>query len=315
MASLVTSLTFVLSLVSAKDASTDPITPPKPNWAELSSENISAQYKLYGFNNCQEDDQRAILDALWEKHTITEKSSSYYINWNGAGAIDFFGDPSATKGNQDQIQQNLRNVWQFGNGAPWSGHNIQIFCHDRSMEGEHKEDCHKLIGNVGHIQVVSKYADGNDAMMFCDSWFSLPTLAWALKNGQASENKFDLTSYDNRAIPWISALLLKTDVGTWPIQLDGTPYLRHNKWNFPHDGRQFMSTPSSIKMVAKQGVRARLLSGVGTYAWFAVSGYLLEDQQIGHYIAKPYVPMQLQFDPLAANSSVEDDPVLSQLSL
>lgn len=52
---------------------------------------VGALYRLYGFHNCNNDEKKAIYDAFGEKDTITGISSSFFINWNGAVAIDFIG--------------------------------------------------------------------------------------------------------------------------------------------------------------------------------------------------------------------------------
>ena len=75
--------------------------------------------------------------------------------------------------NRDHIQQNLRNAYNFGNGNYFSGYNTQIFCHDGSMDGDYKDMCAKK--GYSHIQVVPKYANGDDAMMFCKA-ISLPLI-------------------------------------------------------------------------------------------------------------------------------------------
>jgi hypothetical protein len=62
------------------------------------------------------------------------------------------------------MQQNFKNVYNFGNGWWGSGHNTQIFCGNDSLEGAEKDSCGR---KHGHIQVVRKYAEGNDALMFC----------------------------------------------------------------------------------------------------------------------------------------------------
>jgi hypothetical protein len=87
MASLVTCLAFMLSLVPAQALSAT----PQPDPAPISDRNFTAQYRLYGWHNCNKDEENAILDGLKEKSTILGMDSSFFINWNGAPAIDFFG--------------------------------------------------------------------------------------------------------------------------------------------------------------------------------------------------------------------------------
>jgi hypothetical protein len=62
------------------------------------------------------------------------------------------------------MQQNLKNVHSFGNGWWGSGHNTQIFCGDASIDGIAKDRCDL---RVSHVHTVRKYADDNDAMIFC----------------------------------------------------------------------------------------------------------------------------------------------------
>ena len=45
------------------------------------SSDVSTQYKLFGWHNCDSGKQNAILDALNEKHQIMGSNSVYYIDW------------------------------------------------------------------------------------------------------------------------------------------------------------------------------------------------------------------------------------------
>jgi hypothetical protein len=97
-------------------------------------------------------------------------------------------------------------------------------------------------------------------------------LAAALKNGEGKEehDRFDLNNYDNRAIHWITALLMKHDIGTWPSTKDGTPLIGQRAWKFGSYGFQWVSTPSRIKLYAKsrdRGWTTRTCSNAATYAW------------------------------------------------
>ena len=56
-----------------------------------------------------------------------------------------------------------------------------MFCHGGSFDGSHEDNCRK----TGHIRLVKKYADGHDAFMNYDSFFKLPSLDDAYKNGKS----------------------------------------------------------------------------------------------------------------------------------
>jgi hypothetical protein len=58
---------------------------------DLNIKDVSAQYRLYGFVNCNGDETKQVLRALKDKDRITGVDSSQKINWHGAAAIDFFG--------------------------------------------------------------------------------------------------------------------------------------------------------------------------------------------------------------------------------
>ena len=52
---------------------------------------VEANYRLFGWNNCNDDEKKAIKDAFGEKDTITGIDSTWQINWSGSVAIEFFG--------------------------------------------------------------------------------------------------------------------------------------------------------------------------------------------------------------------------------
>lgn len=58
---------------------------------DINDDEVSAQYRMYGFNNCNSNEKKAFLKALKEKDTITGVDSSQKINWHGALVNDFFG--------------------------------------------------------------------------------------------------------------------------------------------------------------------------------------------------------------------------------
>lgn len=221
------------------------------------------------------------------------------------------------KAYRDKIQQNLKNAYKFGDGWWGSWKNTQIFCHDNSIEGDdRKGDCKKSQGI--HIWVYKNYKDGHDAFMVCDSFFKLPSLNEALKNGKASSNPLDLTNYDNRAIAMVTALLQKDDIGTWPkMKNEKTNFLYHRRYDYGgQTGVGYITTPSAIKWVAKDRDNWNIAKGktlwgnVDTYAWydeflllpeqadasfrFSMAGWLLEHRQLDAYPAYPFVPRDLQ---------------------
>jgi hypothetical protein len=56
-----------------------------------SSDEVRAAYRLYGFHNCNQDQESAILEALKDKHQITGAPGVQNINWHSAAVIDFLG--------------------------------------------------------------------------------------------------------------------------------------------------------------------------------------------------------------------------------
>ena len=68
-----------------------------------------------------------------------------------------------------EIQDTLRYAYQLGDGGFFQNHNAQVFCHDESVDGTHKEDCGKPGRYPGHIITIVNYADGNDAFVVCKS--------------------------------------------------------------------------------------------------------------------------------------------------
>lgn len=64
-----------------------------------------------------------------------------------------------------KIQQNLYNIYSFGNGWWFTGQEIDIYCGDGSFDkAEYQNWCST---KPGHVHFVNKYGD-NDAMMFCN---------------------------------------------------------------------------------------------------------------------------------------------------
>lgn len=58
---------------------------------KIDMKEIEAKWRFYGYHNCNSKEVKQVTGALSDKHTITGVDSSQKINWNGAGAIDFFG--------------------------------------------------------------------------------------------------------------------------------------------------------------------------------------------------------------------------------
>ena len=91
-------------------------------------------------------------------------------------------------------------------------------------------------------------------------------------------------------------------MGVVPWPGDGsTPVIRRRSYNYGDKiGRKWMTTPSAIKMVAKNrntnGLDARLLAGnADTWAWWAMTMYI-QDKATNDYPAYPYVPQDLKFE-------------------
>jgi Mg2+/Co2+ transporter CorB len=57
----------------------------------MSSDEIRAAYRLYGFHNCNREQENSVLQALNDKHLITGARGVQSINWHSAAAIDYFG--------------------------------------------------------------------------------------------------------------------------------------------------------------------------------------------------------------------------------
>ncbi|KAF2806006.1 uncharacterized protein BDZ99DRAFT_524240 [Mytilinidion resinicola] len=234
---------------------------------------------LYGWNDCSDGEKGAILDALKEKSTVVGTQSTWTINWNGALVVQFFGSPTGLlfKDYRQKLQDNFHYAYKFGNGNWFTGYNTQVLCHDKSLDGDHKDDYQKPDGWPGHIIVVSNYADGHDAIMFCDSWFRLPPLKGAMEIGRSKGNDRDrhnLNYYDNRAIHWITVLMMKHDVGvkTWVS-----------------DARTV-----EILVLERDLDYLRPLESADTYGRFAIASYIQDDSKWGWYPARPYVPTDLE---------------------
>ncbi|KAF1938132.1 hypothetical protein EJ02DRAFT_469181 [Clathrospora elynae] len=314
------SLIAYISLVASSPTSPFSIAARQntPDSTAPDSDKFKAQYRLYGFVGCSNPEKDAIYAAFREKDTITGSPGVWNIDWNGAAAVDYFGNISYLMMLQtrarDSLQKNFRNIYNFGDGFWFFRKNTQVFCHDLAIDGDKKRDCSRA---PGHIVTVGQYADSHDAMMFCDSWFKLPDLETAKRNGLTSHEPFDITNYDNRALYLISAICLKHDVCPWPAPSSGVPATGHRSFNFgePH-GRHFLSTPSAIKYYSQLRNSFQLvyvISNVDMYAWFAMTAYIQESGNLGHYPLRPYVPDELNFDGWVANEA--DAELMKQLDL
>ncbi|KAF1954945.1 hypothetical protein CC80DRAFT_594600 [Byssothecium circinans] len=237
----------------------------------------------------------------WERRTPSQALTALSIS---TGMERF---PAAWVHNRDQIQANFRSLYTFGNGWWFHSKNAQIFCHDKSLTNENKDDCAKY---PGHIVTVNRYEEDHDAMMFCDSWFALRSLPNALAEGLVSHDPFDISNYENRAIYLTSALCIKQDICRWPRRSDGGLCVHHMTHDFREWGQQYVSTPSAIKWLAKERdplPAMEIVGNVDMYGWWAMTSYVMENRQLGHYPARPYVPLELKFPDVEPGPSAASD--------
>jgi hypothetical protein len=64
----------------------EPATMPAPLGGD-----VEANYRLFGWHNCNTEEKKAITEAFGEKDTITGIDSAFDINWKGSLAIDYLG--------------------------------------------------------------------------------------------------------------------------------------------------------------------------------------------------------------------------------
>ena len=168
---IVPTLLLLASLTLAQNTTSS--LPPAANVSSTSTGNVTAQYKLYGFHNCQKGDQQAILDGLIEAHTVLGANGNYYVDsyWLSMNAIEFFGNPPILKNNGRRagIKQNLQNAYSFTNGWWFQAHTTEIYCHDGSLPDQAGTSWSTACGSSDHpdpIVVAPNYnGNGKPAVM------------------------------------------------------------------------------------------------------------------------------------------------------
>ena len=83
-----TSAWFLLGLAALVAAYA---TPALDHAIEVRQDNVSANYRLYGFVGCSNEEKNQINAAFKEKDTITGSDDVWDIKWSGPAAVDYFG--------------------------------------------------------------------------------------------------------------------------------------------------------------------------------------------------------------------------------
>ncbi|GIZ45673.1 hypothetical protein CKM354_000883000 [Cercospora kikuchii] len=263
--------------------------------------NFTAEYKFFGWKGCDERDKEAIKDAMKEARTILDAHCVQHFDdcKHSMVTVDFFGRPMDMhqRKNAVHIQQNFRNAYAFADsGWPWSRHQLQIFCHDESMEGSSKSSC-----SAGYhpnpIVVIRDYMGSKKpAMMFCNSWFQLSRLGDATRNGlrAAGDEPYNLQKYENRGRTFITAMMMVPKIAPWPSTHNG-PSMNYFQKDFRGQiGRRYVTTAGLCKYLAKYRVSSdrdwsHLVENADTYSWYAMAAYLQGDRLLGEYPVLPFV--------------------------
>ncbi len=78
----------------------------------------------------------------------------------------------------------------------------------------------------GSIIVENDYYGKGLALGFCNHWFALGRLKDAYNSASNGDNRYDIREYDNRARPWITAMMLVNTIGTFPVSKNGIVGMR-----------------------------------------------------------------------------------------
>lgn len=196
---------------------------------------------------------------------------------------------------------------------PWIHRkDTHIYCHDNSL---YEGDCASAANSV---VVQNDYNGRGLTIIFCNHWFSLGKLKAAYNSARGGNKKFDLRQYDNRAVPWLSALFQIDTVSTFP-KVDNKLVMRNRKIKFPNSPfQQWVSDPAQVKYLSKyyRAPVQQLLtwSNPNNWAWYALATYV--QQKLGEYPHRPLSPKELPPPPLSAlgltNSGNESSAGLSE---
>lgn len=139
-------------------------------------------------------------------------------------------------------------------------------------------------------------------LLFCSHWFSLPLLNDAYSAARSSKYLADISRYDFRARPWMTATMLVKTIGTFPTDSDDKPIMGHRKINDPDDPfrKRHVLGAAQAKYLSKyiqdQAQLIKTLSNADDWAWYALATYV--QGRTGEYPQRPLVPKELPPSPL-----------------
>lgn len=160
----------------------------------------------------------------------------------------------------------------------FSWYDTQIYC---------ASDLEEICTNKepGYIWVTHADKKNYLSLSFCQRYFKLGTLQGIYDNMSKRDSAHDLSTYENRARAWITAMMRidwiqgSDPVASEIIKYGGRPrmaescseakYLTKSKGGYPD------RTPQSLK-------------NASNYAWYALAQWV--QQKSGHYPQQPYVP-------------------------
>ncbi|KAK4497521.1 hypothetical protein PRZ48_011972 [Zasmidium cellare] len=199
-------------------------------------EHALSSSSLYGWVGCSINDRSRTLEAIDDSREMLETHTvRNFADWRQTpAAVDFFGQAVSNdyKGWSSKVQQNFRNAYEFVRGT--SGESVQVFCHDRSMEGPLKDECSSA--RQPDPVVVARNYLGRDgpALMFCDSWFRTQSLSSAMESRLTPTADLDSTENQTRVL--ITALMLIPSIAPWPQDHYG-PSMIYRKVEMQTGGR------------------------------------------------------------------------------
>jgi len=194
-----------------------------------------------------------------------------------------------------------------------------VYCHDNSL---YQDDC---ANDPGSIVVKNDFNGNGLALLFCNHWFSLPRLKDAYSGARGGKYPADISQYDSRARPWITAMMLVKTIGTFP-SLGGKPRMGYRKIKYPDNPfrDQYVLGAAQAKYLAKHVKdllqNVKIWSNADNWAWYALATYV--QGRIGEYPQRPLVPKELPPSPLSllfglgdkANLEADDENMLQMLA-
>ncbi|KAJ7090103.1 hypothetical protein C8R44DRAFT_990745 [Mycena epipterygia] len=170
--------------------------------SSTSNTNLSALATLWKFEKCSNQMQIPMINKAFEDAAVLASAVAKDINWNSAGALEFFGPPGNNKVFQKRIQDNFARaaVYQPGWLDWFKNSYVEIHCDD---------PLHLCPCNFGQTLAYTrndwgKY--GYPMVNFCPQLFALRPLQAAVDYAQARDRS-NLTLFQNPGMVFLHEMM------------------------------------------------------------------------------------------------------------